>query len=218
VRVAVVDSGIAPGHPHVGSVGGGVCLICEADRTGEYRDRHGHGTAVAAVIRQKAEDAELLGVKVFDRELSTSAELLARAIRWAADHRAHVINLSLGTPNERHREGLSSAMQHATRCGALVVGALESDGQLLFPGSLPGAVAVRLDPECPRDELIVEDAATLRVRASGYPRPIPGVPPERNLFGISFAVANTTGFLARLLEGCEVTPSPEQLGVLLGAR
>jgi hypothetical protein len=202
VRVAVVDSGIAPGHPHVGSVGGGVCLICEADRTGEYRDRHGHGTAVAAVIRQKAEDAELL----------------ARAIRWAADHRAHVINLSLGTPNERHREGLSSAMQHATRCGALVVGALESDGQLLFPGSLPGAVAVRLDPECPRDELIVEDAATLRVRASGYPRPIPGVPPERNLFGISFAVANTTGFLARLLEGCEVTPSPEQLGVLLGAR
>jgi hypothetical protein len=33
------------------------------------------------------------------------------------------------------------------------------------------------------------------VRASGYPRPIPGVPPERNLKGISFAVANATGLL-----------------------
>jgi hypothetical protein len=32
---------------------------------------------------------------------------------------------------------------------------------------------------------------------SGYPRPVPGVPPERNLKGISFAVANVTGLLAR---------------------
>jgi hypothetical protein len=29
------------------------------------------------------------------------------------------------------------------------------------------------------------------------PRPIPGVPVERNLSGLSFAVANATGFLAR---------------------
>jgi len=35
-------------------------------------------------------------------------------------------------------------------------------------------------------------------RASGYPREIPGVPRERNLSGISFAVANVTGLLARL--------------------
>jgi len=34
-------------------------------------------------------------------------------------------------------------------------------------------------------------------RASGWPRPIPGVPPLRNLNGISFAVANVTGILAR---------------------
>ena len=35
--------------------------------------------------------------------------------------------------------------------------------------------------------------------ASGYARPMPGVSPERNLKGISFAVANTTGVLAREL-------------------
>jgi hypothetical protein len=38
------------------------------------------------------------------------------------------------------------------------------------------------------------------VRASGYPRPIPGVDPERNLKGLSFAVANATGLLALMLE------------------
>jgi hypothetical protein len=34
-------------------------------------------------------------------------------------------------------------------------------------------------------------------RASGYPRPMPGVSVEQNLKGISFAVANVTGILAR---------------------
>ena len=36
--------------------------------------------------------------------------------------------------------------------------------------------------------------------ASGYPRPLPGVPPARNLNGISFAVANMSGFVARACE------------------
>ena len=42
---------------------------------------------------------------------------------------------------------------------------------------------------------------SVRLRASGYPRPIPGVPPERNLKGLSFAVANASGFLALAIEG-----------------
>jgi hypothetical protein len=36
--------------------------------------------------------------------------------------------------------------------------------------------------------------------ASGYPRPIPGVRQERNLSGISFAVANMTGFVVRVCQ------------------
>ena len=44
-------------------------------------------------------------------------------------------------------------------------------------------------------------APALRFRASGYPRPIPGVSPELNLHGVSFAAANVSGFLARGLEG-----------------
>jgi hypothetical protein len=39
------------------------------------------------------------------------------------------------------------------------------------------------------------------VRASGLPREIPGVPPSRNLHGVSFAVANVSAFVARALEG-----------------
>jgi subtilisin family serine protease len=198
VRIAVVDSGVAAGHPHVGNVIGGVYLT-PSEETTDFSDRLGHGTAVSAAIREKAAAAELLAVKVFDRALATNADVLGRAIRWAADNGARLINLSLGTPNEQHRPALAAALDYASERGALIVAAVEYEGRAMFPGSLPGAVAVRLDPDCPRDALIVGDDETFG--ASGYPRPIPGVPPDRNLYGVSFAVANTTGLLARLLQG-----------------
>src|SRR4029077_11474568 len=70
-----------------------------------------------------------------------------------------------------------------------------------LPGSLPGVIAVRVDAECPRHEYRVSGCNGSTVfLASGFPREIPGVPPERNLNGISFAVANMTGFVARARE------------------
>jgi len=52
------------------------------------------------------------------------------------------------------------------------------------------------DPECPRNVFRYRDGVFL---ASPYPRPIPGVPVTANLQGVSFAVANMTGFVARTL-------------------
>jgi hypothetical protein len=78
------------------------------------------------------------------------------------------------------------------------VSAGDDEGVRWLPGSLPGVVAVQLDWSCPRDAFrrVEYDGAPV-FRASGFPRPIPGVPPDRNLSGISFAVANMTGFVAR---------------------
>lgn len=200
VRVAVVDSGVAAGHPHVGAVAEGVSLLANGEDSSDYRDRLGHGTAIAGAIREKAPDVELLAVRIFDRELKASGEVLADAVRWASDHGAQLINLSLGTPNEARRELLSAALQYAAERGAIVVAAAEHDGAPMYPGALEGAIGVLLDNQCARDEIILLDAAprSLRLAASGYPRPIPGVPTERNFSGLSFAVANVTGFLARV--------------------
>ena len=92
----------------------------------------------------------------------------------------------------------------AATAGALVVAAGTHDGVAYLPGSLDGVVRVELDWSCLR--LAVEvvsgaGAGDTVCRASGYPRPVPGVPSERNLKGISFAVANVTGVLARELTG-----------------
>ena len=67
----------------------------------------------------------------------------------------------------------------------------------VLPGSLPGVIGVTSDPDCPRDVFRYHDGMFY---ASPYPRPIPGVPVDRNLHGTSFAVANMTGLVARALK------------------
>ena len=200
VRVAIIDSGVHPGHPHVGVVHAGVSFDATGTRSDDTVDRLGHGTAVAAVIREKAPDAEIIPVKVFDRELKATSEALVAAIHWAVEARVHLINLSLGTANAAHQVRLGEALMLSARAGIGLVAAAEQDEVQWLPGSLPLAIGVTLDWECRRDQATVDVAQEgavrrLRVRASGYPRPIPGVPPERNLKGLSFAVANVTGLL-----------------------
>jgi Subtilisin-like serine proteases len=199
VIVAVLDSGVHAEHPHVGGIIDGVSFAGEAS---DFVDRIGHGTAVAAAIREKAPSADLIAVKIFHQRLATNAEVLSRAIEWAADRGAHLVNLSLGTANAAHAERLSAAVDYATARGSLVISALEANGTPLFPGSLDGVAGVVADWSCERDSLDVTPrvGGVSRFSASAYPRPIPGVPKEKNLAGVSFAVANVAGFLARAIE------------------
>jgi subtilisin family serine protease len=207
VVVAVLDSGIHAAHPHVGGVQGGMSFV--SDDVNDYADRVGHGTAVAAAIREKSPSVDLLAVRIFERQLATDVNVLVRAITWAADAGAHLINLSLGTANPAHRERLAAAIQHAASRGSLVISARESNGVDWLPGSLTGVVGVVADWACERDQITVDSASGNGFpifRASPYPRSIPGVPRERNLSGVSFAVANVTGFLARMLENANAGP------------
>jgi hypothetical protein len=186
LKIAIVDSGIHPGHPHVGEIAGGV-EITRSGRTPDIVDRLGHGTAVAGAIREKVPDAELFAVKVFDRKLTANIGVILRALVWCREHRMDLVNLSLGTGNPAHRYDFLRVLGD----DLLVVGA----GHML-PGSLPGAIGVAADPDCPRDTYRYGGGTFL---ASPYPRPIPGIPVARNLHGASFAVANMTGLVARVL-------------------
>ena len=187
MKIAIIDSGIHEGHPHVGRVAGSVHAT--ADGWGnDPVDRLGHGTAVAAAIREKMPDADLFAVKVFDRRLSTNIHALVRALTWCREEGMDFVNLSLGTPNPDHRGALAEAMG----AGMTVVSA----GHML-PGSLDAVVGVLSDESCPRDTYYYRGGLYY---ASPFPRPIPGVPRSENLQGVSFAVANMTGLAARARE------------------
>ena len=187
IKIAVIDSGIHQGHPHVGRVAGSV----HATATGwgdDPVDHLGHGTAVADAIREKVPRAELFAVKIFDRRLSANIEAVMRGLRWCRDEGMDFVNLSLGTANPDHRARFLEAI-----AGEMIVISAAS----MLPGSLAGVIGVDADESCPRDAFRYRDGVFY---ASPYPRPIPGVPQSRNLQGVSFAVANMTGLAAQLRE------------------
>jgi hypothetical protein len=143
---------------------------------------------VAGVIREKAPEAEIYAVKIFDRRLSASIDDIVRALEWCVEQRMDFVNLSLGTANEDHR----SRFEKVLTAEVVVVSVAG-----MLPGTIAGVIAVAPDEACSRDEVRVRDGIYY---ASPYPRPIPGVPPERNLHGVSFAVANVTGLVAQAAE------------------
>jgi hypothetical protein len=141
---------------------------------------------------------------VFYTSLRTTIDLLLRAIEWSIDNRIDVINLSLATTNPAHRERFLPVVDRAREQGLILVAAWDAEGAPALPGSLPGVIGVKLDWDCRRDSYSCRTTAEgLAVIASGYPRSLPGVPRARNLHGISFAVANATGFVVRACEGME---------------
>jgi subtilisin family serine protease len=201
IRVAIIDSGVHAAHPHVNGVAAGVAIAGDGSLSDDYADRLGHGTAVAAAIREKAPDAEIVAIRVFWRSLATDVATIVRAFDEAVARGAQVINVSLGTSDMSHRERFTAAIARAAAHGAIVVAADEDRGTRWLPGALEGVVPVRADWTCERDAYSLATVNDRTVMcASPYPRGIPGVPRDRNLSGVSFAVANASGFVARALE------------------
>jgi subtilisin family serine protease len=200
MKIAIIDSGVHAAHPHVQDVAGGIALYNDGTTAKDYIDHLGHGTAVTAVIRALAPDAEVYAVRVFHQQLAASVNALVRAIGWSVENGMNIVNLSLGTNKPEHEQLLRLAVNRAINAGVRIVAA---KGWL--PGDLPGVTAVELDWNCPWDSCYERDGIYY---ACGYPRPIPGVPVEKNLSGISFAVAHVTGCLARI-DATESSRRPE---------
>jgi type VII secretion-associated serine protease mycosin len=155
ITVAVIDSGVDATHPDLaGQVLPGVDLVTGL---GDGRiDPVGHGTTVAGLIAGRADDrrgvvglapaARILPVRVLD-ELNKYDDALtvARAVRWAVDHGARVINLSLG--GYRYSEALAEALDYAFANDVVVVACTGNIAPLApqgvwYPAREPGVVAV----------------------------------------------------------------------------
>jgi len=183
VTVAVIDTGIACEKfgPYDKATDlastrcvGGFNLITKDVHA---NDDHGHGTHVAGTIAQStnnglgaagmAFDARLMPVKVLTGEGWGTTSDVADGIRWAADHGAQVVNLSLGGP--RNSKVIQRAIDYAKKRGVTVVAAAgNSGGAVGYPGASEGVIGVSaLDPS---DEL-----AYFSSRGPGVDLAAPGV-------------------------------------------
>ncbi|MFE5485101.1 type VII secretion-associated serine protease mycosin [Streptomyces sp. NPDC056527] len=169
ITVAVLDTGVDAEHPDlVGSVLDGKDLVGFGAERGE-RAWARHGTAMAGIIaghghgagRQDgvlgiAPKVKILPVRVIlegtdkarDKARKTRGTALAEGIRWATDHGADVINLSLGDDSKSaHADaGEDAAVQYALSKGVSVVASAGNGGEkgshISYPAAYPGVVAV----------------------------------------------------------------------------
>jgi hypothetical protein len=164
-----------------------------------HPDRNGHGTACAALLAHLAPEAELRPIKIFDHELRAPQAVLVAAIRWATAERIPIINLSLGTVGGDRLGDLERACRDAAAAGITLIAASPTGGPPSYPATFDEVIAVAEDRALADGEIRVLPGPGLLFAASGYARQQPGVPPEANFKGPSFASARVAAIVARLL-------------------
>lgn len=168
ITVAVLDTGVEADHPDlVGNVLAAKDMIGFGAGPGD-RDWARHGTAMAGIIAGHghgvgngdgvmgvAPEAKILPVRVIledgdgarAKARSTRGNALAEGIRWAADHGADVINLSLGDDSDSaHPEpSEDEAIQYALKKDVVVVASAGNGGDkgdhISYPAAYPGVIA-----------------------------------------------------------------------------
>jgi type VII secretion-associated serine protease mycosin len=155
VVVAVIDSGVDATIPELsGRVLPGTGFGPGAGTDGRKDlGSTGHGTAMASLIAGAGNSDEVLGVAPDSTILPISvladhgapASAIAAAIRYATDHGAKVINLSLGAPGVAGPE-MRDAVDYALSQDVVVVAAAgnvaSGDVRVANLASVPGVIAV----------------------------------------------------------------------------
>lgn len=150
VTVAVIDTGISqvPDLNESKLVAGYDFVNDREDAT----DDNGHGTHVAGTIAQStnnnfgvagiAYEATLMPLKVLSQSGGGTVADIAEAVRYAADHGAGVINLSLGGGGDA--DVLREAIDYAYSKGVVIVAAAgnSSDSSAAFPARYPNVISV----------------------------------------------------------------------------
>ena len=201
VPVAVIDSGVDSRHPDLD----GKVLAAKSFVGGSARvDALGHGTFVAGLIAARVDNgigiaglspsAQLLVAKVVTSSRSIPVEAEAKAIRWAVENGARVINMSLGgvrDPLDPDRDSFSQleadAVAYAVKNGVVVVAAVGNGDQApsspwryaSYPAALPhvlGVSAITASGAVPkfsnRDRIYNDLAAPGDQILSTFPRPL----------------------------------------------
>jgi thermitase len=150
VIIAIVDTGIDYNHEDLsGKVIKGYDFV---NSDTDPADDHGHGTHIAGIagavtnngigVAGLAWNCKLLAIKCLNSEGKETDDSCARAVQYAADYGADVINMSWGGTD--HSETLKTACDYAYNRGCLLVAAAGNDGEDVkyYPAAYSNVIAV----------------------------------------------------------------------------
>jgi subtilisin family serine protease len=211
VSVAIIDSKVEVTHPDLS----GHFIADKNFLSPDSPRAEQHGTAVAGIIGAGADnaigiagiapEAQLMALRACWQTAGASSPTLceslslARALQYAIDHDAKVINLSLsGPPGQLLAKLITIALKRQASVVTAYDPSLPSGG---FPASLPGVI-------------VVADQSLQNIPASVYRAPgrdIPTTQPGGKWYlvnGTSFSVAHVSGLVALVREHRPGAPLP----------
>ncbi len=152
VVIAIVDTGIDPGHPELaGKLAAGYDFV---NGDPDPSDDEGHGTFCAGLagavgnngqgIAGVAWNARLMPVKVLDAYGTGYTSDVAAGVIWAVDQGADVINLSLGSffPSNLMADAVDYALSHDVVVVAAAGNTYHLDNSPIYPAAFPDVIAV----------------------------------------------------------------------------
>ena len=233
--VAIIDSGVDLEHPDlvdrfVRRADGRVLGRDVVEDDDVPQDPLGHGTMVAGVaaattgngegVAGVAPEAQLLPVRVLDRDGRGTSSDVDEGIRWAVDHGATVVNLSLESATSGDGDSLLggatvaapvAAVDYAWQHGVVVVAAAGNSGNGFtdYPRSSPIVLVGATDrddertsfSDSGRDDLLMApgvDVVSTWCREAGDDRCTPGTHSYGIADGTSFAAPHVAGAIAVL--------------------
>jgi serine protease len=188
------------------------------DRNRFPNDRNGHGTFVAGTIAENTNNrygltglaygARIMPVRVLDAEGEGEASTIAEGVRFAVNHGARVINLSLEFSSNVTASDipeLIGALRYAYRRGVFVDAAAgnEAHDAIAYPARAPDVVAVGATTEhgCLADYsndgsglTLVAPGGGADANLAGDPNCHPELPAGRDVFQITFTGASPRVF------------------------
>jgi subtilisin family serine protease len=102
----------------------------------------GHGTMTAGIVHLVAPQAKIMPLKAFSADGSGYESDILRAIYYATQNGAKVLNMSWDFPS--YSSELASAVSYAQSKGVVAVASAGNDGKYekVYPGALPGVINI----------------------------------------------------------------------------
>jgi thermitase len=227
--IAVLDTGVQFNHPDLtGRLLTGYDFV-NSDTNAS--DDNGHGTWVSGIIAARANDGwgiagiswsdKILPVKIMNANGSGMTSNLVAGIRWAADHGAKVINMSIG--GYPASTSVQDAVNYAWGKGVVLVGAAGNNRreETHYPASHDHVISVsatqaddeftnwssfgpKVDVSAPGGSVLTTNCEKARSSSCMY------YGEHIIISGTSFATPNTAGVVA-LLRAKYPTWTPQQI-------
>lgn len=171
VCVAVIDTGLDFSHPlFAGRIAYPVYDFANND--GNPNDElggvaSGHGTFVAGLVAITAPQAGIMPIRAFGSDGFASSFDIAKAIRFATDNGAQIINMSFGLLTQEYL--IKDAIEYATDHNVVLIAAAGNDNnsKIHFPALRNNVIAVTATDNSDRKAPFANFASAVSVCAPG---------------------------------------------------